>query len=564
MRKQAQVMGYAHKVILVLVILFLHAGAVWSEEIESVDHAIEPILSADWGCYVKDGDLYIVNARDTSAALKVRDSKDAAAMIITPDLRVSGELIFVTWIERGTDGSNVLYRFSNDGGKTLGDVAVLSKKTKATYVSCLIDEKKRILIIEGSFGEKPLFSLHVSSDNRKTFKEYPLDMKGFSFVSGFTPLIVNDTLHFFIYGKENEKNVIATNSFEISTATLKEYRTLKEPGVISFIEPFQVNREPAVIYKTFYEDTFVLEGFIKGESGWDPFSVKAARGLDVARLDYHVWDDGTILIVFSGEKKWDFKQRIYRAISTDRGKTWDVKRVDTKQYDNTRSWLPRLAVNSDKVAVVWEDSRDIRSEIRMNLSSDKGKTWLEKDFPISSETKDAFRPRTSFTNGAFFVAWHQFRDDERKVANLSTERLLWIDAERLAKKKKKDLSHKEKEDSLRKRLEDYWNGMIKKELSTTYRLHDPFYRARTPFEYYASHRGPMVYHSYTIEDIKVEGNVASVKVKVVYEVPKLTFFNQETSIPRKETVIEDTYLFIDGTWYRKFVDALSGGSAINY
>ena len=187
-----------------------------------------------------------------------------------------------------------------------------------------------------------------------------------------------------------------------------------------------------------------------------------------------------------------------------------------------------------------------------------------KDFPISSEKKDAFRPRISFTKGAFFVAWHQFRDDERKVADLSTGSLLWIDAERLAKKKKRDLSQKKKEDSLRKRLEDYWNGMVKKELNTTYGLHDPFYRARIPFEYYASHRGPMVYHSYTIEDIKVEGNVASVKVKVVYEVPKLTFSNQVTSIPRKETVIEDTYLFIDGLWYRKFVDALSGGSAINY
>lgn len=557
-------MRYAYKVILVLVILFLHAGVVWPEEIESVDHAIEPVLSADWVCYVKGGDLYIVNARDTSAPLKVSDIKDASSMIISPDLRVSGDLILVTWIERGTDGNNVLYRFSNDGGKTIGDVAVLSKNTKATHVRCLMDVKERIFVIEGSLGKKPLFSLYFSSDNGKTFKEYPLDMKGFSFVSGFAPLIVDDTLHFFVYGTENGKNAIATNSFEISTAKFKEYRTLKEPGVTSFIEAFEVNSEPAVIYKTFSEDTFILEGFIKGESGWEPFSIEAAGGLDVARLDHHVWDDGTILIVFSGEKKWDFKQRIYRALSTDKGKNWDVKRVDTKQYDNTRSWLPRLAVNSDKVAVVWEDSRDIRSKIRMNLSLDKGKTWLEKDFPISSEKKDAFRPRISFTKGAFFVTWDQFRDDEKKVADLSIGRLFWVDAERLARKKNKDLTHKEKEVSLRKSVEDYWNGMIKKDLGTTYRLHDPFYKARIPFEYYASHRGPMVYHSYDIEDIKVQGNVASVKVKVVYEVPKIKFFNKETSIPRKETVTEDTYLFIDGTWYRKFVDALSGGSAVNY
>jgi hypothetical protein len=106
--------------------------------------------------------------------------------------------------------------------------------------------------------------------------------------------------------------------------------------------------------------------------------------------------------------------------------------------------------------------------------------------------------------------------------------------------------------------------MLRRKLKVTYEIHDPFYRAKIPFSSYASHRGRIVYHSYAIEDLKVEGNVAKVKLKVKYEVPKITILGKETSIPAKEDTAEDTYLFIDGKWFKKFVDAMSGGSAIDY
>jgi len=143
-------------------------------------------------------------------------------------------------------------------------------------------------------------------------------------------------------------------------------------------------------------------------------------------------------------------------------------------------------------------------------------------------------------------------------------KLKWDEVVKIASKKEKGISLKKKEALLRERVRAYWEGMIKKDLKTTYNTHDPFYRARIPFDYYASHRGPMVYHNYNIESLKIEGNVASVRIKVKYDVPKIIILGKEASIPPKEITIEETYLFIDGTWYRKFVDALSGGSAINY
>lgn len=197
-----------------------------------------------------------------------------------------------------------------------------------------------------------------------------------------------------------------------------------------------------------------------------------------------------------------------------------------------------MAVDGDKVAVVWEDSRDIRSGVRMKLSPDRGRTWVEKDIPVSGSKNSknyAFRPRISFAKGTFYIAWLQFRDDEKRAADMVMLKLRWGDTAKIASKKERGISLKKKEALLRERVNAYWKGMIKKDLKTTYKIHDPFYRARIPFDYYSAHRSPMVYHSYSIESVKIEGNVATVKVKikVKYEVPKLTILGRETSIPQK-------------------------------
>ena len=166
--------------------------------------------------------------------------------------------------------------------------------------------------------------------------------------------------------------------------------------------------------------------------------------------------------------------------------------------------------------------------------------------------------------GKFYAAWDQFRDDEKKAADLVMVKMKWNEMLKMESGKDKPITLKKKEALLRERVNAYWKGMLKKNMKVTYEIHDPFYRARIPFDYYSSHRGPMVYHHYSLEEVKIEGNVAMVKIKVNYDVPKILLMGKETSIPPKEVVVEDTYLFIDGKWYRRFVDAMSGGSSIDY
>jgi hypothetical protein len=526
-----------------------------------VDFTLEPILSNGWACYIQDGGLHI--RKIGSEPLKVR-GKEASGMIMSPDLKTEGDSIFVVWIERGSGGNKMMFAVSHDKGKTLKKAVELAAHSKTTQVRFMKGAKEGLYILEASSDKEPGISVVFSQDRGETFKRIPLELNGLESLYNPKPAVIGDMLYLFFSGVREGKRHIGVKSFEIPSMRPEGYGMLNETEGVSFIEAFGVRNKPVVIYKTTREGKFVLEGAARGENGWKTFSLKELEGLDVARMDYHVWKDGRILIVFSGEEKGKFKQRIYAAVSEDEGKSWDIRRIDRKESDNTRSWLPRMAVDGDKVVVVWEDSRNIRSRIRMKLSSDRGRIWKERDIPVSDSKYYAFRPRISFVNGTFYVAWHQFIDDERNAADLAMLRLKWADLVKIASQKEKVLSLRKKEALLRERVKAYWKGMIKKDLKTTYEIHDPFYKAKIPFDYYSAHRGPMVYQSYNIEDLKIEGNEATVRIKVKYEVPKIIILGKETFMPPKEITAEDTYLFIDGTWYRKFVDVMSGGSAIDY
>ena len=528
-----------------------------------VDITLEPILSSAWTCYLQDNDLYIRNFKTKPE--KIISGKDTGGTILGPVIRVLNKSVFVVWTERVMGKSRVKFTaLRYDKAEPVRQDMLLSQSTKSASVKFLADEKGRLYVFEILSDKKPDINIYLSLDSGKNFQKTRLDMDTGKDLFNVQPLVIHDVLYLFYAFSGEEKTFFAMRSFDIPAMTLREIKVLRETGGISFVETMPVNGKPMVIYKTASGNKYRLEGFIREDTSWNAFTIEGAEGLDVARMDPHVWKDGRILIVFSGSEKGKFSQRIYASVSEDNGKHWDMKRIDSKRADNTRSWLPRMAVDGDKVAVVWEDARDIRSAVRMTLSSDRGKTWTKNDIPVSDTKYNILRPRISFAEGTFYLAWHQFRNDARNTADLVMLPLSWSDAARLASRREPAVTIGKKEKLLRERVSAYWKGMIKKDTKTTYQLHDPFFKAKIPYDYYASHRGPMVYHAYAIEAVKIDGNVAKVKIRVKYEVPKINMLGKETSVPPTDVSADDVYIFIDGTWYRQFIDSLSGGSAIDY
>lgn len=555
------------KIVLCFILFF--PVLIWAQEpvkTGSVDFALEPILSHDWVCYIQGGDLYIRSSKQPPHM--IRNSKEASGAILSPVMKVIGDSIYASWIEKGHENNKILFASIKTNNMSKGEIKLITN-TKATGLILFPVSNDKLYIIEPAYDKNLEIFINIidiSLTMKESFnsKRIPLKIEGLDYCYRYAPLVVENTFYLFIAGAMDGKNIIGVNLSDTSFAENKGFNKLNETESVSFMEAFSVKNKPAVIYKTTKQERFVLEGLIKREAGWDAFSIKDAEGIDIARMDSYVWEDGRILIIFSGEERGKFKQRIYSATSDDEGVSWIIKRIDNKQFDNTRSWLPRLSIKDKLVAVVWEDSRDIRSAIRLNLSKDRGEMWLNKDILISDPKKISFRPKISLSKGDYYISWHQFKDDERSASDIIIKQL---DLQKVAKeslKKDRGFSLKQKETFLKQRVNTYWKAMIKKNLKTTYMIHDPFFRAKIPYEYYASRRGPMIYHNYSIEGINIEENVAFVKIRVKYEVPKFTIQGKESSLPVKEAKVEDIYLFIDGKWFRKFIDVMSGGSAIDY
>lgn len=115
-----------------------------------------------------------------------------------------------------------------------------------------------------------------------------------------------------------------------------------------------------------------------------------------------------------------------------------------------------------------------------------------------------------------------------------------------------DLGSPEKTALLEERVKDFWNAFLREDYDRIYYLYDPFFQARTDKDAFKETMGKIKYHKFEIKGVKVEGNVARVKVAVVYSLPKIRVKTQEFSQPETPTEFEETWLYIYDNWYREY------------
>ncbi len=115
-----------------------------------------------------------------------------------------------------------------------------------------------------------------------------------------------------------------------------------------------------------------------------------------------------------------------------------------------------------------------------------------------------------------------------------------------------DLGSPAKVKLLEKRASEYWATMVKGDLREAYKYYDPFMKARMSAEEFVLNHGVVKYHDFKITNVKVEGNVAKVTVKVKYSVPKIRVKLREFEIPEKEEEFDETWLFVYDNWYKEY------------
>jgi hypothetical protein len=527
----------------------------------SIDIAFNSILVPGWVGYVQEGEFFLRST--TGEPVKVKAS-EKGGKLLSASLAAVGETVFSAWIEKGAQGNTLFLATVRKGDVTRVQTKQVASNIKSTLLETLTGEQGELYLLDAHLGTAPSLYLTVSRDSAQTFQRIGLDIGELDSVSRISPTVIGDRLYVLFFGSQGERRFVGALSYQIPSLEAAAPVVIAETDSVFFLRAFSGGGCARAVFKTIQDGEYSLQ-VATGEQGrWRSVTIEATKGLDVAGTDEYAWPDGRLMIVFSGEQKGRFKQQVYAAVSKDGGASWKVERIDGKSFGNTRSWLPRLAVSGEQVAVVWEDFRQIRAGARMRLSLDRGDTWLPNPLLVSDSNHYVLRPAVSTRDTEIYLAWNQFRTDERSAADNIFRKLTWSEAIEQANRNESTASLEQKEKLLRETVERYWDGMVAGDLRVSYDLHDPFYRARMPYDAYALQRGKIVYHRYKIENIEVIGNEAKVKSTVNYEIPRLHVLGRAESVPPRDFPIEDTWLFIDRGWYRKYVDALSGGSAIKY
>lgn len=132
--------------------------------------------------------------------------------------------------------------------------------------------------------------------------------------------------------------------------------------------------------------------------------------------------------------------------------------------------------------------------------------------------------------------------------------------------KSSDLSDVGEETLLKERATEMWKAQAAGDRAKMYELYDPFFRARVKKGIFADKDIPyMHYYNPEVLAVDIKGNVATVRVKMEYEIKELTAPDgRKIDQPRKENITNETWLFIDGNWYRQYIDYMTDSSIAKY
>lgn len=540
-----------------------HAAEMPAGTYGPVDISLEPLLCATSAGFIGAGDLYLAEVGRSEPILVRR--RPEGGVIMSPQMAPLGRGTLVAWLEqgRGRTGNSLLVARAGQEGPSDPTPSVIAEGISATLLRTALGDGVIALVDAATQGEPSLF-LSLSRDGGGNFQRTRIPVDTLERLHEVAVALAGDAVLIAVQGEKQDQSFITVIDYPLVGNVPTRIEDVATAAVTPLIEILPLQPTPAVLFKNAEGDHLGLSIATKKGSDWSVAQMPGTEGLDVARLDQLAWPDGRVLIVFSAERPGQQKQRVFASVSDDGGHAWRTAQLDSARFANTRAWLPRAAAAGQIVAVVWEDSRDIRARIRLQYSRDRGATWLPHDVTISDPQYHALRPRIFADAEGVTVAWHQYDTDARQLAYLALRRLTWDRLLALAEEPSLITDDEQSEKTLLHSVNRYWKAMVDRDLKTSYEAHDPFFRAKMPFLQYQVNRGLMVYHSFVVEKAEIFGNEASVKVSVNYSVPHVRIMGDTHSLPARDFLIEETWLRVDGVWTRKYVDALSGGSAIQY
>lgn len=311
---------------------------------------------------------------------------------------------------------------------------------------------------------------------------------------------------------------------------------------------------------------YLVEGAWSDDQGasWQPFNIDSLRGTGIESMD--IAGNGKTLVAVMGVELQDEiaaerkgrRMDIRLVRSEDNGQSWgevQTLRNLTGADLVTRANNPRvLFLDDQRVVVIWQDWREIRSRVRYAYSEDAGQSWRVRD------------GRLPFVNGKN-MGYHFFTNNLFADGKGGAHLLMEAASDRFASKdivalhlSADELAQplpdgKPQEGNLRQRVTDYWAALAAEDYHKAYATFDPFFRARRDFRSYMGDMGQIRYGKAEVLDVHLEGYRAHVKQSVVAGVPLFLKDKQLVEVPMEPRLVENTWLWIDNQWVLEYQSA---------
>jgi hypothetical protein len=261
------------------------------------------------------------------------------------------------------------------------------------------------------------------------------------------------------------------------------------------------------------------------------------------------------------------KADIYVACSNDAGLHWNaVARLNRNTPGHSQSLAPALGMDPEgRVVVAWQDLRTIRAGIFLNYSLDGGRHWQATDLPLTRPpgARHAQFPQVA-SDGAdgFLVVWQHTGSDDPRGADYRVGRaeVRFACPARPGEpagpclEPREAPRHADRRERLVRRATAFWRSYVDGDFAQGFRLMDPFFRARTSAEQFASRVGQIDYSAFEVLDdaIGITENHAKVPVRVRFEARAFQVGDETGSIPPTETTVEDRWVWLDGDWFKVY------------
>ena len=227
--------------------------------------------------------------------------------------------------------------------------------------------------------------------------------------------------------------------------------------------------------------------------------------------------------------------------------------MDMKPYASTRSMLPVVTAGAKgQLMAAWIDYRDIRPNVYVSASFDQGQVWTAPQAVLKPGEVSAGWPQIMPWGDQIAVGYEAYAADQEKKGKFV---LRLIPVNEAAKTVSQlgawpAISDAERKAKLDERIKMLWNNRVAGNYQPTYEVFDFAYKKLTSEKEYLNGVGNITYQSYSVGDISLTGNEATVKMKIKFEVkPTIMPSGRSVTIASNEVDAVNTWVWVGNNWH---------------